>query len=390
VIVAILLALALAIGLVSMFAVWVDRQTLNPENGTEVSSELLANEEIRDQVGAFMVDELFRAVDVRAQIQTALPPQGAALATPAAAGLRELADSRAPRLLERPRVQAAWEKANLAARTALVRFVESDNGDAVVLNLNDLLTTLAADLGLNVTIPPDAGRLEIAKADQIETARNVASGIQDLALWGTIVTFALFGLAVYLAAGWRRVALRRVGWCMVALGLLVVLARRAVGNRLIDDLVPTESVQPAAREAWLIVTQMLYDIAIAVAAYGAVLVIAAWLAGSTGMAIATRRSLAPALRYQPGAVYAATGFVYLLVLAWGPTPALRAWWGILPIALLIALGIEVLRRQTAREFPDAQPGDTAARVRARVAAMRHNRVAGSGDVAAAPAAPKVK
>jgi hypothetical protein len=388
VLVAILLALALLIGLVSMFAVWVDRQTLNPENGTEVSSELLANEEIRDEVGAFMVDELFAAVNVRAEIQKALPPQGGALATPAAAGLRELADRAAPRLLERPRVQDAWEKANLAARTALVRFVESDNGDAVVLNLNQLITQLAGDLGLNVTIPPDAGRLEVVKADQIGTARDVASGIRDLALWGTIVVFALFGLAVYLAAGWRRVALRRVGWCMVALGLLVILARRVVGNRLIDDLVPSESVQPAAREAWLITTQMLYDIAVAVAAYGVVVVIAVWLAGSTGLAVAARRSLAPALRHQPGAVYAGVGFAYLLVLLWGPTPATRAWWGIIPIALLLVLGVEVLRRQAAREFPDAQRGETAARIRARIGTMRHVPAPGNGDVKAAPR-PKV-
>jgi hypothetical protein len=379
VLVTILLALALLIGLVSMFALWVDRQTLNPENGTQVSSNLLADEEIRNAVGAFMVDELFASIDVRAQIEQALPPEGAALATPAAAGLRELADRAAPRLLERPRVQAAWERANLVARTALVRFVESDNDDAVVLNLNQLITQLAGDLGLSVTIPPDAGRLEIVKANQIGTARSIANGIQNLALWGTVVMFALFALAVYLAAGWRRVALRRVGWCLVALGLLVILVRRVVGNRLIDDLVPTESVQSAAAQAWLIVTDTLYDIAVAATAYGVVLVIAAWLAGSTAPAVATRRALAPALRYQPGTVYAAVGFLYLLVLLWGPTPATRAWWGIIPIALLLILGIELLRREVAREFPDAQPGDTATRVRARIAAMRHAPASGDGD-----------
>ncbi len=382
VLVASLLVAALLIGLVSMFALWVNRQTLNPENGTEVSSELLANPEIRDQVAAFMVDELFSTVDVRGELESRLPEQTKVLAAPAAAGLRELADRRAPKLLERPRVQSAWEKANLATRTALVRFLESDNGDAVVLNLNGLITTLARNLGLNVTVPPDVGRLEIVQAKEIETARTVTRVIRHLAVWGTVVTFALFALAVYLAAGWRRIALRRVGACLIGIGLLVILVRRGVGNRLIDDLVPSDSVQPAAREAWLIVTQMLYDIAVAAVAYGVVIVVAAWLAGATRPAVATRRALAPSLRDQPGTVYAAVGFVYLLVLMWGPTPATRAAWGIIPIALLLVLGIEVLRRQTAREFPDAQHGEVAARIRARLSSRRHP----SAEADAAPAA----
>jgi hypothetical protein len=43
------------------------------------------------------------------------------------------------------------------------------------------------------------------------------------------------------------------------------------------------------------------------------------------------------------------------------------------LALLIVLGVEVLRRQTAREFPDAQRGETAARVRAGITAARQRR-----------------
>jgi uncharacterized membrane protein YeiB len=72
-------------------------------------------------------------------------------------------------------------------------------------------------------------------------------------------------------------------------------------------------------------------------------------------------------------VYGVVGFAYLLVLLWGPTPALRAAWGIVIFALLAVLGVELLRRQTAREFPDAQRGDTAARMRASLEAARSRR-----------------
>jgi hypothetical protein len=37
------------------------------------------------------------------------------------------------------------------------------------------------------------------------------------------------------------------------------------------------------------------------------------------------------------------------------------------------LGIEVLRRQTAREFPNAERGETAARMRATIASARQRR-----------------
>jgi hypothetical protein len=392
--VAVLLGIALTTGLVSMFAVWLDRQALNAKNGTEVSSKLLANEQVRKAMGTYLVDELFSSVDVAAEIRPALPPQAQGLAGPAAAGLKRLADDRAPTFLGRPRVQEAWKKANFVARTELLRLLNGDKtgavsaqNNAVVLNLQVLVQQLASEVGLGqklsaaqgqlqqrgVTIPPDAGQLVLVKSNQIGLAQDVAKAIKGLALWLTILTFALFALAVYLAQGWRRVAFRRVGWCLIGLGVLVLLARRVVGSHVIDGLVPNESVRPAATAAWGIITQMLHDIAVAVVLYGVVVVVAAWLAGSTGLATAARRAMAPALRHEPATVYGVVGFAYHLVLLWGPTPATRAAWGILVFAVLIVLGVELLRRQTAREFPDAQRGETVARVRASIAAARLRR-----------------
>src|SRR5215203_1794564 len=121
------LALAVVIGLVSMFALWINRQALDPERGTDVSGRLLADEDVRNAVAPYLVDQLFSSVDVRAQIQSALPPEAAALATPAAAGLHELADRRAPTFLARPKVQEAWRLANLNARRQILRVLEEDD-----------------------------------------------------------------------------------------------------------------------------------------------------------------------------------------------------------------------------------------------------------------------
>jgi len=74
---------------------------------------------------------------------------------------------------------------------------------------------------------------------------------------------------------------------------------------------------------------------------------------------------APSLRDHPAAVYSIATGVYLLVLLWGPTaPRCANLIPILLIAALLVLGIELLRRQTAREFPDAQAGEAMERMRA--------------------------
>jgi hypothetical protein len=41
-----------------IFAVWANRQLLNTDNWTDTSTELLENEDIRDQVAIFLVDRL--------------------------------------------------------------------------------------------------------------------------------------------------------------------------------------------------------------------------------------------------------------------------------------------------------------------------------------------
>ena len=85
----------------------------------------------------------------------------------------------------------------------------------------------------------------------------------------------------------------------------------------------------------------------------------------------------------------------LLVIAWGPIPATRMVIPVLVMIGLVALGVAMLRRQVAVEFPDATVGEAHATWQARVAharatageALRRHRPAaadsaGNGDGAA--------
>jgi hypothetical protein len=409
-----LFVLATLIGFAGAFAVWVNRQALNTQNWTTTSKKLLANQQIDDALGAYLVNELFGNVDVAAALRSRLPTQAQALAGPAAAGLQQLADRAAPRLLANPKVQDVWVAANTTAHRQLLRVlngggpvVSSKSGD-VTLNLHAVVSQLAATLGvqsqvaavqsklkgttgakaraaaqqkLGITVPPSSGQLVIMRSNQLKTAQDVSSAIKGLAIVLPLLAVALFALAVWLARGRRRPALRTTGWCFIAIGALLLLIRRVAGTAIVDGLVKVESNKPAVHEVWNIATSLLYAIAVAMIAYGIVMIVAAWLAGPTRPATWLRKWLAPVLRDRPGMAYGAVGGLLLLVIVWGPTPAFRQVVPILIFIALLALGVTVLRRETAREFPGVEHGDALHELRERRAAARARRAAAAATVA---------
>ena len=142
-----------------------------------------------------------------------------------------------------------------------------------------------------------------------------------------------------------------MGITFVVVGALLLVIRRLTGNWIVDTLASGESVRKSASDAWFIGTDLLAGIAWTAIAYGAIVILAAWIAGPSRPAVSVRQRLAPSLRDRPGLVYAVVGLLYLLVVAWGPTPAFRQPWSILIFAALTGLGVEAFRRLTVREFP---------------------------------------
>jgi hypothetical protein len=371
-----LFVIATLVGFAATFAVWVNRQALNTDNWAHTSSKLLANDEITTALGAYLVNQLYTNVDVPGAIAQKLPPQAKGLAGPAAAAVRQVADRAAPRLLATPQVQNLWVTANRAAHKTLIKIIDGGNvvsteGGKVTLNLRSLVDQLAANLGVEeqvsaarskaqqtgITLPPKTGQLTIMSSDQLGTAQDVAGAVKGLALVLPALAIALFALAIWLARDRRRRALRTSGWCFVAIGVLLLLIRRVAGNQIVDGLVKVDSNKPAVHEVWNIATSLLYAIAVAFIVYGIVIALSAWLAGPTRPATFIRKALAPGLRDHPATAYAGVGGVLLILIAWGPTPAFRQIAWIILFAVLLALGVTMLRRQTEEEFPGVQRGD---------------------------------
>ena len=68
-----LLLVGTLLAVIAIFAVFANRQVLNADNWSNTSSALLQNDAIRTQVGAFLVDQVYTNVNVRAEVAKALP-----------------------------------------------------------------------------------------------------------------------------------------------------------------------------------------------------------------------------------------------------------------------------------------------------------------------------
>jgi hypothetical protein len=368
-----LLVVGTVLAVIAVFAVFADRQALDADNWAQTSSDLLQNDEIRTQISAFLVDEVYANVDVDAQIAAALPPRLQPLAGPAAAGLQQAAQRVAFDALGRPRVQQAWESANRLTAQQFIAIAKDDStaitvsGNAVILDLRSILVELVRRLGLPqglvAQIPEGAGAIQIMSSEQISTAQGAVKLLESLAIVIPILALALMAGAVALAEGRRRRILLWVGIDLIIAGVAVLVARNLAGSAVVDALATTASVRPAAEAAWSIGTEMLRDVAQALIIGAIPIIAAAWIAGPMRVPTALRRLAAPWLRERPGVAYVILGAVLLLVVAWGPIPATRMPIPVVVMALLAVLGLEALRRQVDAEFPEATFADTRASLR---------------------------
>jgi hypothetical protein len=368
------LVLAALLVLLSSFAIWINRVALNTDVFVDTSSELLDDDAIRSAVATRSVDELYAEVDVAALLENRLPNDYQSLSGPAAAGLRQASYQIVNRALEQPAMQKLWAISLEESHRTLVQVLEgggdrvSTDEGIVTLDLRPIVLDTAERIGLRDEVqdrlPADAGRIEILRSDELDTAQNVFQLLKTLAWLLPILALGAFALAVWLADDRRR-AVRRIGVAIVVVGVLGLVAVRLTGNYVVNELVAETDTRTAAGNAWDILTELLRASFRSFAVIGLLFLVAAWLAGPGRRAVGTRRTLAPALRERmwPYAVLAVLALILLV------TGDVNDFTRLLFLVVLVALGaawIELTRTRTLAEFPDATALDLLGDARSRV------------------------
>lgn len=352
--------------LLSTVSAWLRDSALDSGVWGDESGQLLQKQSVRSLVAAYVVDQAVTRTDAQDRIAASLPPRLQPLAAPATAAIARFATQATEDALALPRVQQLWVAANEQTHRQLVDFIEgkttrlqSSNGE-VQLNLAPIVANVAATLGVNPqaaaqkaqAIPP----ITIVRANQLSTAQTILNWIRLLSIWPLVIGVILLAVAVYLAHGWRREALRATAVGFLLMGFFLLAARRIGGGVLIDSLVKTDSVRQAANDSYAIYTSLLRDSAMAGVAIGLVGLLGTFLAGPTRAASSLRARVAPTVRDHPLWPHAALALLTLVVLATSPAGTPRRAIGLVMVVVLAFIGLEVLRRQTVQELVAGGPG----------------------------------
>ena len=262
--------------------------------------------------------------------------------------------------LERPRVQTAWVEVTTATQRQLVRLLDDKNqfvqtdGGKVVLDLRPIIIEMGDQVvvigRLAEKLPDSAGKITVIEESQLETAQTITKILRSVANWMWLIAIAVAALAIWLARGRRRMELRALAIGVLAVGLLMLAVRRVAGGYLVDQLAKDDSVKPAVRDAWDILTQVLADRAWVWITLGVVTLVGVWFVGETDRAAQARRAARPVLENRVTTYAIVAGSVLVLGLL---VPLFARGWTIsLFLLALVIVGVEVVRNIVLRE---AQP-----------------------------------
>jgi hypothetical protein len=357
-----LVVLGVLLVMVSLLANFVRREALDRDTFRDTSQQLIANEDIRNQVAAAMVDQLYANVDVAGVLEQRLPNNLQPLAAPLAGIGREAIDRGAQELLARPRVQRLFVDASSLAQEQVRRVLEDNtprlqtSDGSVVLDLRPLVVQLGDRFGflgnLDQTLPPDAAQITLLRADNLETAQSVTQGLKVVANWIWIPAILCWAIALWLVPNRRRREVRAIGIGLIVAGIALLVIRRLAGSYLVDNLSQSDSVRPAVTAFWNILSDGLAEGAWVVVVLGVIASLGAWLTGGGTRARSLRHTVGPWLA-RPALAWAVFSAVLLLVVWALP---LHRFLTAAILVVLAAIGFEATRRQVAQEMAEEGSG----------------------------------
>ena len=159
----VLIVIASLLTVVGALTIWVKKEALDSDRVAGSTADMLADPAVRAALSTFLVDQLYKNVDVQAEIANTLPKNLKGFSGPASAVLHDYAVRTANTLLGSKATIRLVENATRTAHQQFISLVDDDPGHAqnVYLNLRSVLLSLAERVGLEDTVaqklPPTAG-----------------------------------------------------------------------------------------------------------------------------------------------------------------------------------------------------------------------------------------
>ena len=313
-VVAVCITVAALLAPLSVLAVWAHDQVGSTDRYLATVSPLAEDPVVQDAIINRVTTEIVTRLDVTAVTQEAvdalaergLPPRVAAsltaLSGPLANGVTSFVRDQVAKIVHSPTFADAWTEANRQAHTQLVALLTGKDsstvevtGDAVQINLAAVIETVKqalVDKGFSLAgrLPTVNAQFTLVQSNDLAKAQRGFSLLSALARGLPVVGLVLLAVAVYLAKSRRR-ALMASGLA-VAAGLLLLGATLNLVRPVYLSAVPSDQIPQAAAAA--VYDQVVSFIRLSLRA---VLVVAlavalgAWLAGTSGSALAVRRGI---------------------------------------------------------------------------------------------------
>jgi hypothetical protein len=313
--------------LLSVVAVWTHQTLFDTDAWMEVVGPLADDPAITDAVGVALTDQLFQVVDVEQYAAEALPDQAAFLAGPLSNAVQGFVRDGVQQLLQTDQFKQIWDRANRLTHDAAVSLLRGEpvmgftvTDGTVTLNLLPLLSRAMAFINekaprlfgdrpipeITQETPVDQARAELStalgrplpegfgvftvlKSDQLASAQRLVSLFDRL-------VYVIIGLTVVLlvATLWLATNRRRT---LLVLGLGIALAM-VIGNALVSalqdqiiGLVGDPTRRAAAETTIANLVSSLRVITTTLVWAGLAVVIAAFLAGDSRVAVGVRRAV---------------------------------------------------------------------------------------------------
>ena len=312
---AFLVAAAVLAVMVSALALWSHGLVFDTDTYVGVVTPMLDDPEAREAVGEYVAATAVRAADLNARIEDALPSDAGVLAPALTSSLQAFLAGEIDRFLGTEPARRLWADGNRFAHRQLITALQAENGavtageDDVRLDLLPLVAValqklearVPGILGRDVTLPgiepdrspdeirmllqdalgrelpADLGSVTLLRGTQARDAKQALSLFDDLVILVVALTVALIVAALLVSVRRLRTAL----W--LGLGsLLAFVVARAIAVRLeqvVVDAVATQGGAAVARSVLGAAVRSLDAFFVWVAVAGAIVAVAALLAG---------------------------------------------------------------------------------------------------------------